>query len=78
MSDKKEDALIRPLAGLAGQKPDAPAWFTDALAAGREDDAVTVAGAKIQYSAWGPRGAPGLLLVHGGRAHRRWWFPFAP
>lgn len=48
MSDKKEDALIRPLAGLAGQKPDAPAWFTDALAAGREDDAVTVAGAKIQ------------------------------
>ncbi|MEO1149777.1 MAG: alpha/beta hydrolase [Pseudomonadota bacterium] len=78
MSDKKDKDLIRPLAALAGQKPDAPAWFKQALGAPREDKTVSVAGATIHYSAWGSRGAPGLLLVHGGRAHRRWWFPFAP
>jgi len=78
MTEKKPDDLIRPLASLAGNLPDAPDWFTNALAAEREEASVKVDGATIHYSAWGERGQPGLLLVHGGRAHRRWWFPFAP
>lgn len=57
---------------------DAPAWFTAALAAPVVEDAVEVAGARIAYSAWGPEGAPPLVLVHGGAAHRRWWSPLAP
>jgi len=69
---------IRPLAHLAGEKPPAPAWFEAALAAPCEEREVEVRGAKIRYTAWGaPRGR-GLLFVHGGRAHRNWWRPFAP
>lgn len=37
-----------------------------------------VGGASIVYSAWGKVGLPGLLFIHGGRAHRNWWRPFAP
>lgn len=37
-----------------------------------------VDGARIRYSAWGDVGKRGLLFVHGGRAHRNWWRPFAP
>jgi len=78
--DKKPEKkdLIRPLADLGGQKPPAPEWFEKALAAPSEEKSVTVAGAKIRYSAWGEQGGRGLLFIHGGRAHRNWWRPFAP
>lgn len=78
MTEKKVTTHIRPLEHLNGKKPPAPDWFLEALSAPREDDIVSVEGAEIHYSAWGQRGKPGLLLVHGGRAHRKWWFPFAP
>jgi len=70
--------LIRPLADLGGALPPAPEWFERAIAAPSEEGTVEVAGAKIHYSAWGDTNQPGLLFVHGGRAHRNWWRPFAP
>ncbi len=80
MSDKKPEKpdLIRPLAHLGGKAPPAPDWFKKAIAAPSEEGAVEVAGARIRYSAWGEEGKRGLLFVHGGRAHRNWWRPFAP
>lgn len=35
-------------------------------------------GAGIELLAWGPRGAPGLLLVHGNGAHAEWFSFIAP
>lgn len=73
-----EKEHIRPLAHLGGEKPPAPEWFRQALAAPSDEDEVNVQGARIRYSAWGKAGGRGLLFVHGGRAHRNWWRPFAP
>ncbi|MFQ5564335.1 MAG: alpha/beta fold hydrolase [Parvularculaceae bacterium] len=75
---KKSSDLIRPLAGLKGEKPPAPEWFLRAVETPSEEGAVEVKGARICYSAWGEIGRRGLLFVHGGRAHRNWWRPFAP
>lgn len=72
------DELTRPLAGLGGAKPPAPAWFEWAMAQPSEERSIEVAGAKIAYSAWGQTGRRGLVFIHGGRAHRNWWRPFAP
>jgi pimeloyl-ACP methyl ester carboxylesterase len=55
-----------------------PHWFTAALAAPADDGSVEVAGARIAYRAWGPAGAPGVVLVHGTAAHARWWDHIAP
>lgn len=77
MTEKKNDH-IRPIERLGGVKPPAPTWFERAIAAPSEEGAVAVAGAKIRYSAWGERGRRGLVFIHGGRAHRNWWRPFAP
>lgn len=74
----KRDELIRPLAGLGGEAPQGPEWFRRAIAAPSEEGAVDVKGARIRYSAWGETGRRGLIFVHGGRAHRNWWRPFAP
>ncbi len=78
MTDAKKKDLIRPLEHLNGRKPPAPDWFEWAINAPSEEGAVEVAGANIRYSAWGERGRKGLIFVHGGRAHRNWWRPFAP
>jgi pimeloyl-ACP methyl ester carboxylesterase len=37
-----------------------------------------VDGAKIELLAWGERGKPGLILVHGNSAHADWWSFIAP
>jgi pimeloyl-ACP methyl ester carboxylesterase len=55
-----------------------PAWFSTALAAPAEDGSVDVDGARIRYRAWGNRGACGVVLVHGGAAHARWWDHVGP
>ena len=55
-----------------------PAWFTGALAAPATDGTVDVDGARVRYRAWGPRGAPGAVLVHGTAAHARWWDHVGP
>jgi pimeloyl-ACP methyl ester carboxylesterase len=56
----------------------APDWFDRALAAAPELRSVDVEGARIAYRAWGPAGAPGVVLVHGGAAHSGWWDHVAP
>jgi pimeloyl-ACP methyl ester carboxylesterase len=60
------------------QGPAAPSWFTRALAAASEPRWVAVEGVQVHYRVWGPVGAPGLVLVHGGGAHSGWWHHIAP
>jgi pimeloyl-ACP methyl ester carboxylesterase len=55
-----------------------PQWFTDALAVEPEPGRVHVGGAWVETLAWGDRGAPGLLFLHGNGCHAHWWRPFAP
>jgi pimeloyl-ACP methyl ester carboxylesterase len=55
-----------------------PAWFTAALAAGAERRVTTVEGAPIAYGAWGEPAEQGIVLVHGGAAHSRWWDHIGP
>lgn len=62
----------------------APGWFTWAINAPVSQHQVTIAGCNISYLDWsGPRASrgdtrPGLLLLHGGGAHARWWQFIAP
>lgn len=55
-----------------------PEWFATALAAPVEVGEVEVAGVPIAYRAWGAPGGDGIVLVHGGAAHSRWWDHVAP
>lgn len=54
------------------------AWFDRALAEPVETGTVEVGGARISFRAWGQAGAPGVVLIHGGAAHNRWWDHVAP
>lgn len=56
----------------------APAWFTRALAAPVTTGSVIVAGTRVSYRQFGGDTAAGLVLVHGGAAHARWWDHIAP
>ena len=69
---------MAPLAAYHGHKPPAPAWFVEALAKESESTFVEVEGARIETLAWGDRGRPGLLFLHGGAAHADWWAFIAP
>jgi pimeloyl-ACP methyl ester carboxylesterase len=53
--------------------PDAPPWFTSALALPRTSFEFPVDGATIHALAWGNPGSRGLVFVHGGGAHAHWW-----
>jgi pimeloyl-ACP methyl ester carboxylesterase len=71
-----------PSAGLtevtdAGQAG-APGWFTAALMAPVEVGTVSVDGTDVAYRAFGDDLTSGLVLVHGGAAHARWWDHIAP
>ena len=68
----------RPLKTFAGERPPAPAWFDWAVAQTPERGEVVVQGARIETLAWGERGKPGILLLHGGWAHADWWSFIAP
>jgi pimeloyl-ACP methyl ester carboxylesterase len=69
---------MAPLAAFHGAKPPAPRWFEEALAAAPERSFIEVDGARIDTLAWGERGLPGLILLHGGAAHADWWSFVAP
>ena len=56
----------------------APGWFERALARTPEVHVVESNGCAISYLAWGRRGAPGLVFVHGGAAHAHWWSFLVP
>jgi pimeloyl-ACP methyl ester carboxylesterase len=70
--------IAPPLAALHGEVPPQPRWFAEALAHEPEVAWPVVQGARIEALAWGARGAPGLLLLHGKMAHARWWSFIAP
>lgn len=53
--------------------PDAPGWFERALEVPFADELVEVDGCPIHHLAWGERGRPGIVFVHGGGAHAHWW-----
>ena len=55
-----------------------PSWFTDALNNEPRQSNVDVDTAAINVLEWGELGKPGLILVHGGAAHARWWSHLAP
>ena len=55
-----------------------PAWFTAALATPVTQRTTIVDGATIAYRTWGDPGGRGLVLVHGGAAHSRWWDHIGP
>jgi pimeloyl-ACP methyl ester carboxylesterase len=59
-------------------EPTGPEWLRRALAVPAEEKSVEVEGARVSYRAWGAVGAPGVVLVHGGLAHARWWDHIAP
>ncbi len=73
-----DPALVAPLAALRGAEPEAPAWFRAAIAAPHHRATVAVEGVPIEWLAWGPVGAPGLLLLHGNGANADWWRFTAP
>jgi pimeloyl-ACP methyl ester carboxylesterase len=64
--------------GLRDPSSNAPAWFREALAELPERGFVEVDGCAIETLAWGRRGAPGVLLLHGFTAHADWWSFIAP
>ncbi len=55
-----------------------PAWFTEALAAPVTERATSLDGIPIAYRMWGGSSERGIVLVHGGGAHSRWWDHIAP
>jgi len=55
-----------------------PPWFTAAMNAPVEQADVDVDGTPIAYRAWGDSGDVGIVLVHGGAAHGRWWDHIGP
>ena len=65
--------LEMPKTMSKARHPSAPQWYQEALAVPRSDEIIEVEGCPIHYLAWGERGRPGLLFVHGGGAHAHWW-----
>ena len=81
MTNTKVSPMKRPPAPLkafGGAKPPAPAWFDQALETPFDTGTSKVEDASIHWKAWGERGQPGLVLVHGGVAHKDWWDSIAP
>jgi pimeloyl-ACP methyl ester carboxylesterase len=72
------DDRIFPLAAYGGSEPPAPAWFTSSVARIPEPSWLMLDAARIESFVWGRAGAPGLLFVHGARAHAGWWNFLAP
>ncbi|CAN5122212.1 alpha/beta hydrolase [soil metagenome] len=56
----------------------APPWFRAALADHAQVGSTSVGGANIAWRAWGDETASGVVLIHGGAAHARWWDHVAP
>ncbi len=77
-TDNLDPEIKSPLAQYHGERPPASAWFEQAIAHRPERSFVDVRGAAIELLTWGDRGRPGLLFIHGGRAHADWWSFIAP
>src|ERR1700739_91182 len=55
-----------------------PAWFTQALAAPVAERMTVHDGVSIAFRMGGGPSGRGVVLVHGGAAHSRWWDHIAP
>jgi pimeloyl-ACP methyl ester carboxylesterase len=55
-----------------------PAWFTAAVGQAPEELLVSHQGTTVSSRVWGPEGAPGVVLVHGGAANASWWDHIGP
>jgi pimeloyl-ACP methyl ester carboxylesterase len=64
------------LASVDAAQP--PSWFRTAIDTPADVGATDVRGATITYRTWGAPGQAGIVLVHGGAAHARWWDHIAP
>lgn len=67
-----------PLAALQGKPVPGPAWFASALEQPCDTGTAGRLGTALSWKAWGTHGAPGLILVHGGTAHKGWWDAIGP
>ncbi|HUA42899.1 MAG TPA: alpha/beta hydrolase [Streptosporangiaceae bacterium] len=66
---------------MTAELTEPPSWFAQALAAPVVLRTVRVAGTEIAYRQFGSAGSSdssGIVLVHGGAAHARWWDHIAP
>jgi pimeloyl-ACP methyl ester carboxylesterase len=70
--------MTSPASGEPPGHADPPPWFSDAMHASVETGSVAVGGAMISYRAFGEPGGDGIVLVHGGAAHARWWDHIGP
>jgi pimeloyl-ACP methyl ester carboxylesterase len=73
--------MVAPPPGGAAAEPDweaAPEWLRQVVSAPVERTMTTVEGAQIETLAWGSRGAPGVLLMHGYASSADWWVYVAP
>jgi pimeloyl-ACP methyl ester carboxylesterase len=57
---------------------DTSRWLAEALAIKPDVFDIEVDAVLVRYYAWGPVGAPGVVLVHGGLCHAHWWDHVAP
>lgn len=78
VESSKEQNIQSPLAPFKGEKPVAPSWFDKALTREPARSFVDVQGARIETLTWGEVGKPGLVLLHGNRAHADWYSFIAP
>ena len=77
-ADGFEGVGLGLLTPFGGESVPAPDWFRRALACEPERSFVRVEGANIEVLAWGERGRPGLLFLHGHAAHAEVWRCIAP
>jgi pimeloyl-ACP methyl ester carboxylesterase len=56
-----------------------PAWFTQALSVPVTERVTVLDGVPVAYRMWGSsQNGRGIVLVHGGAAHSRWWDHIGP
>lgn len=69
-----------PVSVSVSDLPEAPAWFLWATGHRAHSAFVEANGNRLHYFSWNPQDVdkPVLLLVHGFRAHARWWDFIAP
>src|ERR1700730_4998919 len=56
-----------------------PEWFTQALSVPVAERVTVLDGVPVAYRMWGSsQNGRGIVLVHGGAAHSRWWDHIGP
>lgn len=70
-----EAYFLRP---YGGAEPESPAWFRAAIDQAPRRSHFPCGDADIELLTWGDPARPGLLFLHGNRAHADWWSFIAP